>query len=91
MCEAFECLPAPGGIEDQDFALMRGIVENRSVREVLRIEQSGSEQEKTYLTEHPGMAASLLAIKEAQQLVYSNPAMMRAVEAVRRAEKEQVR
>jgi hypothetical protein len=83
----FGCTPAEA--ENQDFTLVKSIMEYRDAREVLRIEKDGSDQELKFLAEHPGMAASLKVLQDTQVILYENPALMKAVEAVRTAQTEQ--
>lgn len=86
ICEVFGCTPTEA--ERQDLTLVRAILEYRDAREVLRIEKEGSDFEQRWLADHPGMAASLKALHDAQQTMYENAAMASAVSALREAEKE---
>lgn len=67
---------------------VRAILELRNAQETLRIEKEGSDFEQKWLAEHPGMAASLKALHEAQDTMYRNDALASAVYALREAEKE---
>jgi hypothetical protein len=86
ICEVFGCTPTEA--EAQDLNLVRAILEMRDAKEVLRIEEEGSEFEQQWLAKHPGMAVSKLALLQAQDTMYENAAMAGAVAALRDAEKE---
>ncbi len=86
ICEVFGCTPSEA--EQQDLTLVHAIMEYRDAREVLRIQDEGSDFEKQWLVEHPGMAASLHSLHEAQKAMFENEALASAVQSLRDAEKE---
>lgn len=88
LCEIYECLPALGGLEDQDYGLVRGMTEYRQAKLVKRIEESGSETERQYLAQHPEMGAVLESLHETQRILYAKPELARAVAALELAEME---
>lgn len=81
-------MPAPGGIENQDAALLTAMREYRAAMHAKRLGE-GSDEDKKYLAEHPNLALMTKILHDVQREIYLKPELASAIAVYRQAMKEQ--